>query len=315
LTVSAPRQTPRQALQRARRIAIAVPIVVFVLSTLVVSAAFDVSPARAAGNNIRVDPPSQSVSQGASFHVQLIANPTVPISGIQATVTFDKTKLNITAVAFGSAWTNAGASTQPGNLANAITSANQKGKLVQAAAFFLDGTTNLPAGDNPFLDITFSAIGCGTATLGLPVGATGAQMLDGGSKYGSVIAVTTTPGMVSIAGTCAGGGTPAPGTSAGTCTAPGQSPTDTSGDLGSGAPTLGPVDTGLGASGAPASPGDVAVGGGASPGPSSAPGSLAPAVSTDGGSPVVPIALIALVTAASAVLSFAWYRRRLVGAR
>jgi hypothetical protein len=139
-------------------------------------------------------------------------------------------------------------------------------------------------------------------------------MLDGGSHYGNLIPVTTTPGSISISGSCAAGASsPASGPTAapGDTSAPGASPID----AGTAAPSDVPTDTGLEGTVGPLESGAVAVLPGESAAATGPPASLAASDASGGGSPVIAIGLIAVVTVVSAVLSFAWYRRRFVGAR
>ena len=157
--------------------------------------------AGAAGANIRIDPASQSVAQGSTFNVRLVLSSSGLTSGIQATVVFDKSKVKIQSIAWGSAMANVTVR-QPSDPSPLISAANSKGKLTPAIAAQLQLPDAFPTGDNEFLVITFKANGCGNAAFSLPVGGFDAQVVNGNGPgappYGDVVPVTTTGGSVNI---------------------------------------------------------------------------------------------------------------------
>src|SRR5262245_52130536 len=151
-------------------------------------------PVAASGGSLRIEPPVQRVPADATFTAHIVANADVPTSGAGATITFDPSLLQISAVVRGAAY--ADASVFSGASAAAITAANTSGKLIGVAAAFLPPDA-VPAGDAAFLDVTFKAIGCGTASLGLPTGVTDASLLDGRpDTYGAALPVGTVAGSV-----------------------------------------------------------------------------------------------------------------------
>ena len=76
----------------------------------------------------------------------------------------------------------------------------------------------MPAGAADFVSITFKAVACGKADIGLPVGPLDAVLLDGRTDtYGEGLPVTTTGGSIDVA---CGGASPTP-------TPAGASPTPT----------------------------------------------------------------------------------------
>ena len=148
----------------------------------------------ATGNTMRIDPAVQAVPQGGTFTAHILQTVEVPTSGAAATITFDPTLLQIQSVTRAAAYVDAPVFT--GASAIAITAANTTGSLVGVAAAFLPPDA-VPAGESGFLDITFHAIGCGTAQLGLPAGGTGASLLDGSpATYGNALQVSTVGGYV-----------------------------------------------------------------------------------------------------------------------
>ena len=255
-----------------------------------------VSTVSAAGNALRVEPPTQSVASGASFTVRVVENAAVATSGAQATVTFDKTKVQITAVTRGTLW-GAASILAPANLAPSITKANTTGSLKTIASAYLP-PDSVPAGDNDVLMITFTAKACGKVILGLPVGPLDAALLDGqDATYGNNLKVTTTAGTVNVCSTA----TPPPSASpsagssatpAPTDSAPADSSAPSSSPAGSPSDSPSPTDSGLPSS----SPGDSpSAAPSAAASPTTSPGST-PA-GTDGGPPWIPIGLAVVVIA------------------
>ena len=253
----------------------------------------------AAKNTLRITPATTSVpAAGGTFNVSVIVNASVATSGVQASITFDKSKVQVTSVAKGTAY--AAAALFLGGGPSDITKANSKGDLKTVAAAFLPPGT-VGTGDQDFLDIGFKAIACGKVTLGLPVSASDASLLDGrDATYGKTIKPTTTGATVQI---CAPGAsaTPAGSTSAATPTptptgsvlaassAPSAAPVDST------APSTGPTTSELPSVAPSASTGPVAIV--ASPSPA---GSSTPTSSTDsGGPPWLLIGLVVVVVAAA----------------
>jgi hypothetical protein len=187
----------------------------------------------ASGDTMRIEPPSQTVAEGSTFTVRVVHDASVRTSGAQATVTFDRAKVQVTAVTRGTP--HAGAAIfAPSDIAGAIASANQTGRLATIATAFIP-PDSVPAGDADFLVITFRAVGCGTSSLGLPAGPADAVLLDGReATYGNGIEVTTTGGEVTV--DCPGG-TPTP------AEAPVRTPTPAGGAVDGGTATPPATDT------------------------------------------------------------------------
>src|SRR5262245_20974724 len=163
----------------------------------------------AAGNTLRLDPATPSVATGGTFTVKVIVSAEVLTSGAQASITFDKTKVQVTSVTRGQPF--AGSQLFLGADAAAIGAANGSGKLKTVAAAFLP-PGNVPTGDKEFLIVGFKATACGSVTLGLPVGVADAQLLDGrdGPTYGLALKVTAAGGKVDICAPGAPQGVQAP---------------------------------------------------------------------------------------------------------
>jgi hypothetical protein len=209
----------------------------------------------AAGNTMRIDPASSAVAKDATFTVKLIQNASVATSGAQATITFDKAKVQVTKVTRGAKW--APAPIFAGASDKEIAAANKSGKLKTVAAAFLP-PTSVPAGDQEFISVEFKAIACGQVKLDLPIGPGDTTFIDGrDATYGAAVKATATTGATVTVCTDAGGASLAPD---------GSSPTPGGSVLGA---TASP-DLGAGASG------DPIVDPSADPGaPSSDPGSVA----------------------------------------
>jgi len=161
--------------------------------------------ASAASNTLRIDPASTSVAEGGNFTIKVIQNASVATSGVSATITFDRTKVQVTTLTRGAPW--ASAPLFVAGDAAAIAAANKSGKLKNvSAAFFPPGS--VPAGDAEFITIEFKAVGCGQVKLGLPVGAVDGGMLDGRTNtFGSALKVTATGATVTL---CSAGGSASP---------------------------------------------------------------------------------------------------------
>jgi hypothetical protein len=205
---------------------------------------------------IKLDPPTTQIDNGGTFNIKVISNTTVPISGLSASILFNKAVVQVTSITRAAAWTSA-----PLFLAadaKAIATANQKGNLQNvAAAFFPPGT--VPAGSQDFVTVAFKAIACGTVAMTVPMGRVDSSMLDGRSAtYGNAIKITTTGATVIV---CQGGagasGSPVasssgalPSDSLDPNASPSVAPTDSPQPDGSSAPpsaaASAPVDTGSG---------------------------------------------------------------------
>ena len=163
----------------------------------------------AASPTLRIEPATQTVASGAAFSVKVVMNTDVPTGGVQVSVTFDHTKVQITSVARGGPFSSAPI-VVPTNLSSSIAAANSSGKLATVAAAFLPPAT-VPAGDAEVLVIAFKAIACGVSDLGLPVGPVDGQPLDGRENtYGSSLTVTATGGKVTVDCGAAATATPRP---------------------------------------------------------------------------------------------------------
>ena len=152
------------------------------------------APATATGNTLRVDPAVQTVPQGGTFTAHVVQSAGVPTSGAATSISFDPALLQIQSVARGAPY----ASAQIFNGASpaAIAAANTTGSLAGVAAAFLS-PDNVAAGAADFLDITFKAVGCGTAELGLPTDNNDPALLDGSpDTYGNALQVTAVGGSV-----------------------------------------------------------------------------------------------------------------------
>lgn len=160
---------------------------------VLVALASAAEPALAAGPNVRIDPATQTVAQGSTFTVHIIQNYSSTSIGVQATLAFDQSKLQIQTVAKGAPFASAPVFV-PTDLAGAIAKANGNGKLEQIAAAFLPPALT-SAGDQDFLDVTFQATGCGQVSLTLPAGPLDTQLLD---NAGHAVTITTTGASVTI---------------------------------------------------------------------------------------------------------------------
>jgi hypothetical protein len=155
-------------------------------------------------DSLRVEAASTGVSIGDSFTVHIIGNTAGKVSGAEASLTFDKTLLQVTAIAKGANWTAASATwvgwpTAP-NLPTFLVNANAAGKIPGIAATFLDGSSYLAGGDRELYSVTFSAIANGSTSLDLPIGPADGYMTDGETaNYGLPLSLVATPGSVTVA--------------------------------------------------------------------------------------------------------------------
>lgn len=162
------------------------------------------APAMAAGTGTVALAPSTvpAAGPGATFQVTVRSNASVDANGIQATVQFNKSLLQITSVArtAGSAWGNAatfigprGDLTVAANLANQIADANGTGSLSTIAAQVTPGSGTPAASgvDQPFLTLTFLVVTCpasgSTTPITLPSGPSNTVLND---ANGDPVAIT-----------------------------------------------------------------------------------------------------------------------------
>ena len=164
---------------------------------------------------LRIDPATTTVAQGGTFSMKVISNTTVATSGVSVSITFDKSIVQVTTVTRSPAW--AGAQLFLAADAAAIATANQKGVLKGVTAAFISPPASVPAGDQEFVTIGFKAVGCGTVTMGTPIGTTNSDstLLDGrAATYGASIKLTTAGATVTVCGGAAGSGAPGASSSA-----------------------------------------------------------------------------------------------------
>ena len=187
---------------------------------------------------LSVRPASTTTSTGSTFTVTTVARAGVPISGAQTPLTFDRNRLQVTAIAKAGPWAADGAvyfdfpSTE--KMEAAIAAYNDSGRVASIATAFIDGASSEPANEDlPVIAVTFEAILCGSSTISIPSGPNGGEMIDGTPgtpPYGYPLDVTVVSGTV--VNDCPGS-TPSP--------TPGTTPTPTHGSTPS--PTPGPTPT------------------------------------------------------------------------
>ena len=193
-------------MNRSRLAALSAGAMFLVASVLVPATAL------AAGTGtLSLSPSSPGTSTGSTTTVTINSQGSVPIEGASASIDFDKTKLQILSVAkpgAGIGWNVAGVSYILPN-AGTIAAANSSGHLMSVAAFFTDGSSNLPAATTEALaTVTFFATATGSASITLPTsGSDPGGLLDGSAQpnYGTSVATTSTGATVTItAGTSTG---------------------------------------------------------------------------------------------------------------
>jgi hypothetical protein len=149
---------------------------------------------------IKLDPPTTQVDNGAAVSIKVVTNTSVPTSGASASISFNKSVLQVTSITRSSAW--ASAPLFLAGDAKAISTANQKGVLQNVAAAFFP-PTSVPAGAQEFITVGFKAIACGTVTMTVPTGRVDSTLLDGrAATYGNTIKLTATGATVTV---CQGG--------------------------------------------------------------------------------------------------------------
>lgn len=129
-----------------------------------------------------VPPPAAgAIGQGTVFDVSIVSHHSIPVSGVEVTLTFDQTKLQVKSVSWGSQWQSAGVKQLPD-----IGAANTSGSLMDASASLMPSQAIPHPGYAPgyetFLVVSMQAVStnCGPADFELPVGgADGAYMASG----------------------------------------------------------------------------------------------------------------------------------------
>jgi len=183
------------------------------------------------GVTLRVDPPSQTVTPGATFKVDIVQDSPVATTGVQLNLVFDPRLVRLQDFAPGAAYASGVfqfGSTEDGtnkSKAAAIAKANDTGVLRNVSPFLLPGGDPVPAGESVALTVTMEAVANakGTSALeivalpplsplqaldessnGLPVTATGGLVGVGEAPVASAPPATATPApsaQISPAGT------------------------------------------------------------------------------------------------------------------
>ena len=167
----------------------------FVMAATLAASAVSTTAA-AADAVLKIDPASVAVVDGQTFAVRVVQDSPEATSGVQASIDFDPTLLQVVSVSRGSAYA-AAPIFEPQDLTTVIGKANQTGHLAQIAAAFAPPDA-VPTGTASFLVIRFRAVGCGQTDLGLPTsGQFNAQMISGRTDaYGQPVPVVTSAGHV-----------------------------------------------------------------------------------------------------------------------
>jgi hypothetical protein len=131
----------------------------------------------ATGDRVKLTPSSgHLLAPGATLSVSIVTNTATPVTGAQASVSFDPAVLQVTAVTRPAASTYWGAAPMfLGGGASDIASANATGKLAQLAAAYITAPGSIPTGsDQVVATVTFALVACpdgGSAgAIGLPIG-------------------------------------------------------------------------------------------------------------------------------------------------
>jgi hypothetical protein len=171
------------------------PVVLGAAMAAVIVTGLVPGPVAAADPSMRIEPAIVKVPGGARFAVRVVQDAPVPVSGSQASITFDHTILQIESVTPGVAYAGAPI-VVPADLGPLVEAANADGSLAQVAAAFLPPATVAP-GPAEFLVVRFRAVGCGQTPLELPVGPADAAMIDGRQEtYGDAVSITSASGQV-----------------------------------------------------------------------------------------------------------------------
>jgi hypothetical protein len=169
---------------------------------LALATAFSTSPAAAAAEAaLRIEPATVAAALGSTFSVKVVQEPSVATSGVQASIQFDPTILQVVSVSRGAAYERAPIFL-PKDLDADVRNANSTGRLRQVAAAFTPPDAVSP-GPAIFLVLRFRAVACGQTDLALPAGGPfNAQMISGQTGlYGHELPVVTSSGHVA---TCVG---------------------------------------------------------------------------------------------------------------
>lgn len=194
--------------------------------------AMPMSTFAAGGDTLFVSPATSSPTVGSSFTVAVKVNTTVAIHGAGASLTFDNSRLQLTAVNAASDQGSASYAGLPASPTDSayLASANAAGKI-PGIAWFLTSSTEPASVDHGIFTATFQAIAPGTSSLDIPIGPSDGNIID---LNGDTITDTT-----SVSGSVV---TPVPPTPTPTPTAPpppasaapGSGTTSVSGSLDSG---------------------------------------------------------------------------------
>ena len=155
---------------------------------------------------VRLDPGTQCTTAGSTVKVRLMSDVLGGSTGVQATVAFDQTKLQLTSVAVGYHYTGTSIVTPFATLGDAITNANADGTLNQVAVFFTPPTAPVE-GTGTLLDpaeamvLTFSVNVAATGVM--PLALSGAEITDAGG-YG--IDATTLSAAIGVCSDADGDG-------------------------------------------------------------------------------------------------------------
>src|SRR5262249_23425732 len=143
--------TPRSG--RARRVTLTAFVAIGLALTAV--AAWPRAAGAQGETTLKVDPPTQNVSPGQEFVVNIIQSAAVTTTGAQVNVTFDPKLVQMKDFALGDAYTSKSAIFafgnadlgSNGNKDLTLSRANKFGTLENAAGFLLPGSGTVPAGD------------------------------------------------------------------------------------------------------------------------------------------------------------------------
>jgi phosphate transport system permease protein len=114
---------------------------------------------------LKIDPPTQTVSPGQTFVLNVLQSSPVALTGAQANIIFDPKLVQLSSFELGPSYTAAGAvfafgnadQGTSGNMDATVKRANETGVLENAAGFLLPGSGTIAAGDLVFLKVTFIA--------------------------------------------------------------------------------------------------------------------------------------------------------------
>jgi len=152
------------------------------------------APSTPSGNSIRLALYKTGVIENGGFTVRVMRRSTVVTSGIQATVYFDQTMLQVVSVTRSDIY--ASAPIFKGAEPAAIAAANRSGVLFQVTAAYLPPAT-LPAGEAEFVSIEFKSIACGESVLLVPSDSAFSSIADGReATYGQPLTMASVKGVV-----------------------------------------------------------------------------------------------------------------------